>query len=122
MDKVSILTANHVLGAILLLALAVILSVAAASFLRHPKSEKLALVQEWLLWAVARAESYLGSGTGEAKLKLVYSWFEMRFPLLAVFLSFDEFKGMVDDALEQLDELLMDDAIVEMVIAKEEKK
>lgn len=59
--------------------------------------------QEWLLWAVTEAEKELGAKTGVLKLRLVYDWFVSQFPLLAKFISFQEFSDMVDEALERMD-------------------
>ena len=93
--------------------------IALLRFLRKPDSAKLALVQEWLLWAVARAEMALGSGAGEKKLNMVYCWFGVRFPLLCRLISFAQFKSMVDDALDQLMLVLENDNVVEMFIGEE---
>ena len=92
-----------------------------SEFWKRPRAEKLALVQEWLLWAVARAESYLGGGRGEQKLAMVYSWFQTRFPVLCKLVTFDQFKKMVDDALDQLEEFLIDEAIMDMILRKVEE-
>lgn len=81
-------------------------AVLAVKFLKRPSSAKMAVVQEWLLWAVARAELALGSGTGEKKLKMVYCWFEVRFPLLCRVIGFEQFRQMVDGALDELTLLL----------------
>jgi len=94
---------------------------AVLDFLRRPDSVKLALVQEWLLWAVARAEIALGSGTGEKKLNMVYCWFEVRFPLLCKLISFEDFRGMVDEALDQLFLILEHDTIAVMLNTEEVK-
>ena len=40
-------------------------------FLKMPSDAQLASVQEWLLYAVAKAEKELGSGTGQLKLRYV---------------------------------------------------
>ena len=112
----------HQLPPELLTAGAVLLALAAttaclwAIFFRRSGAERRAVVQEWLLWAVASAERYLGSGTGEKKLALVYQWFGIRFPLMAHLISWDEFRSMVEEALEQLESFLLDDAITEMMI------
>ena len=71
-----------------------------------PHSEQIAKVREWLLWAVTEAEKSLGGGTGKLKLRQVYDMFIVRFPWLAEVISFDLFSGLVDDALEEMREML----------------
>ena len=65
-----------------------------------------AAVKEWLLWAVTEAEKDLGGGTGKLKLRQVYDLFVTRFPWLAKLVSFELFSDMVDEALEQMREML----------------
>ena len=73
---------------------------------KQPTEEQIARVKEWLLYAVAKAEQVLGSGTGELKLRYVYNMFVTKFPAIALFISFDKFSAMVDEALEKFEELL----------------
>lgn len=80
--------------------------VAVYHFMMQPKSDQLRKVREWLLWAVIQAEKALGSGTGQLKLRQVYDLFVLRFPWLAKIIPFDMFGGMVDDALDEMRELL----------------
>ena len=56
--------------------------------------------------AVAEAERCLGSKTGQMKLYVVYSSFVKTFPWLAKIISFDLFADLVDEALENLAEIL----------------
>ena len=111
---------NHALLLALLLALTGILIVIMVDFIRRPAPEKIGLVREWLLWAVARAESYLGGGKGKEKLEMVYHWFQFRFPVLCKIVSREEFESMVNDALYELEQMLMDEKIVEMMIKNAE--
>ena len=106
MENIINLIPVDALAAVVLVLLVAVSLYLVAGFAHRPKTEKLALVQEWLLWAVARAEMALGSGTGEKKLKMVYCWFEVRFPILCRLVSFEEFRGMVDGALDELEYLL----------------
>ncbi len=80
--------------------------VAVARFVGLPTAEQLAKVREWLLWAVTEAEKDLGGGTGKLKLRQVYDLFVTRFPWLAKLVSFELFSAMVDDALEEMREML----------------
>lgn len=75
-------------------------------FFKLPTSEQLAKVREWLLWAVTEAEKDLGDGTGKLKLRQVYDLFVVRFPWIAKVVSFEVFSGLVDDALEEMREML----------------
>lgn len=62
--------------------------------------------KKWLLYAVALAETELGSGTGELKLQMVYNEFVEKFPIAAKFVSFNGFKKLVDQALEALKDMM----------------
>lgn len=65
-----------------------------------------AKAKQWLLLAVIEAEKEFGSKTGAVKLRYVYDMFLSAFPLLAKFISFEEFGVMVDEALEQMKHLI----------------
>lgn len=75
-------------------------------YYRMPTKEQLQKVREWLLWAVTQAEAELGGGTGQLKLRSVYDQFVQRFPWLAKIISFSTFRGLVDDALEEMRSML----------------
>ena len=89
-------------------ALAVIAAVvvAVARFIGLPTETQLAKVKEWLLWAVTEAEKDLGGGTGKLKLRQVYDLFVQRFPWLAKAVSFELFSSLVDEALDEMREML----------------
>lgn len=89
-------------------AAAVVAAVAVAvyRFAGLPTDKQLAKVREWLLWAVTEAEKDLGGGTGKLKLRQVYDLFVTRFPWLARAVSFELFSELVDDALEEMREML----------------
>lgn len=57
-------------------------------------------VKEWLKYAVVEAEKYLGTGTGQLKLRAVYDMFVEAYPVFSKILPFSIFSRMVDDALE----------------------
>lgn len=80
--------------------------IAVYHFVKQPKADQLKKVREWLLWAVIQAEKALGSGTGQLKLRRVYDLFVVRFPWLAKIIPFEMFGKMVDDALDEMRELL----------------
>ena len=76
------------------------------NFFKLPTKEQIAKIKEWLLYAVTEAEKELGGGTGQLKLRQVYDLFVQRFPAMAAVISFDTFSGWVDEALEQMREML----------------
>ena len=88
------------------IAVVAVAAVAVVRFVGLPTAEQLAKVREWLLWAVTEAEKELGGGTGKLKLRQVYDLFVTRFPWLAKLVSFELFSDMVDEALEQMREML----------------
>lgn len=70
----------------------------------------------WLLQAVLLAEREFGSGTGKLKLSAVYDKFCERFPRFSRIISFQLFSQYVDDALEQMRELLKENKAIAAVI------
>lgn len=93
---------------LIMIAIAFISSIAIKIYkwFKMPNSEQMKKVQEWLLYAVAKAEEKLGSGTGELKLRYVYDMFIAKFPAIAIFIDFDDFKIMVEKALEKFEGLI----------------
>jgi len=83
-----------------------VLTIAVISFLKLPRPEQLKKVKEWLLLAVIEAENHFGSETGKLKLRYVYDAFLFKFPWLAKVISFETFAGLVDEALEDMENLL----------------
>jgi len=90
-------------------------------FFQLPSAAQAAKVKEWLLWAVIQAEKELGSGTGQVKLRQVYDLFVQRFPAVAAAVSFDTFGGWVDEALEEMREMLKQNRAVKELVEGEEK-
>lgn len=100
----------------IILALVAILTAVGAAMYRYfhlPSEAQLAKVREWLLWAVTEAEKELGGGTGKLKLRQVYDLFVTRFSWLARIVSFDLFSSLVDDALEEMREMLKNNKAVQ---------
>lgn len=91
---------------IITIAMVVAIFYAIRVFLKMPSDAQLASVQEWLLYAVAKAEKELGSGTGQLKLRYVYDMFILRFPVVANLVNFAAFSMLVDEALEIFREML----------------
>lgn len=69
-------------------------------FIKLPKDQKIANLQEWLKWAVVEAERALGSGTGQLKLRFVYDMAVNKFPWVVSIIDFQTFSTWVDEALE----------------------
>ena len=98
------------------IAILVMAGVAVYRYLGLPREEQLAKVREWLLWAVTGAEKELGGGTGKLKLRQVYDLFVTRFPWLAKIVSFELFSDMVDDALDEMREMLKNNQAVKALV------
>lgn len=81
-------------------------------FIKKSREEKIQVVKNWLLYAVAMAERELGSGTGRIKLGQVYEQFLLVFPQLQRFISFDMFAKLVDDVLIQFQELVEENVTI----------
>lgn len=63
-------------------------------------------IKEVLLYFVIKAEKELGSKQGEAKRKLVYGWLLVKFPLVMRFIPITVFDKLLEEALENMRELL----------------
>ena len=85
-------------------------------FARKPSDAQLQSVKEWMLWAVTKAEKELGSGTGKLKLRYVYDMFVTKFPWLDDVISFEMVSMMVDDALEEMREMLENNKAVQAFV------
>ena len=99
---------------LIIIAIAVISAIAIKvyTWLKQPTSDQLKNVKEWLLYAVAKAERELGSGTGQLKLRYVYNMFVEKFPAIAIFITFEDFSKMVDEALDKFNELLKENTAI----------
>ena len=89
-------------------------------FIKKPRGQQLTKVQEWLLWAVTKAEKELGGGTGQLKLRYVYDNFVGRFPKIASLISFEAFSLMVDNALAKFNNILASNKKVQNYVGKQE--
>lgn len=106
-----------ILAAMALGALAV---VAVVRFFRLPREKQMENVRQWLLGAVTAAEKELGGGTGKLKLRQVYDAFLTKFPWLAPVVPFEQFSGLVDDALKEMRKLLADNKAVQQLVTGED--
>lgn len=98
------------------IAVLVVAGVAVYRYFGLPSDAQLDKVREWLLWAVTEAEKELGGGTGKLKLRQVYDLFVTRFPWLAKIVSFELFSDMVDDALDEMREMLKNNQAVKALV------
>lgn len=73
-------------------------------------------VKRWLEWAVSEAESELGSGTGQLKLRQVYNWFIVQFPFFSKIVPFSVFSSWVDIALKWMREQMEKNDSIKAVI------
>lgn len=101
---------------IALMAATCVIGVGIGRFLKLPNSAQIEKVKEWLLWAVTQAEAELGSGTGKLKLRQVYDMFVQRFPAIAMAVSFDTFSMWVDEALEDMRDMLKQNQAVKNLV------
>lgn len=83
-----------------------VVTVAVVKFFKQPSGEQKKKIKEWLLFAVFEAERYLGGGTGQLKLRMVYDWFVTKFPWAVNLITFETFSGWVDEALEKMAQML----------------
>ena len=99
-----------------LVCMVVTVAVAITGFFNQPTKQQLAKVKEWLLYAVTMAEKELGGGTGKLKLRYVYDLFLSKFGWLAKVITFEQFSGLVDEALEEMKRLLESNASVQQLV------
>jgi len=76
------------------------------AFFKSPSETQLRKVKAWLLFAVTQAEIELGYGTGQLKLRFVYDLFISKFTWISRMISFDMFSELVDDALDEMRDML----------------
>lgn len=105
------------------IAIVSVVSIKVYNWLKQPNNKQMEQVKQWLLYAVAKAEKELGSGTGQLKLRYVYNMFIAKFPAIALFISFETFTEMVNKALDELEELIENnEQIANLIIEKGEEE
>lgn len=105
MDIIELIIKNMglIIGTIILIAL---VGLTIKEFIELGKEKQLEKVREWLLYACIMAEKKLGGGTGQVKLRYVYDLFVEKFSFLKLLVTFEQFSGMVDEALVKMREML----------------
>lgn len=88
-------------------------------FCKLGRDKQIEMVMEWLLLAVIEAEKFLGDGTGQIKLRYVYDMFINRFKYLSMVISFSQFSGLVDIALDKMREMIENNENVKKYIKGE---
>lgn len=88
------------------LALMVTVGILIYKFLGLPTNEQVTKIKALLLYWTILAESELGSGTGQLKLRYVYDLFTDKFRITAKLISFETFSLWVDEALDTMREML----------------
>lgn len=92
-----------------IIAAAIVGGASAFIFIKYPQK-----IKEWLVYACAQAELYLGSGTGMLKLRAVYDMFISQFPVFSKFVSFSTFQAWTEEALVTFKEWLKDNSVQEL--------
>lgn len=87
-------------------AAAAVIIIAAVGFFKLPVAAQKEKIKEWLLYAVTEAERIFGSGTGKLKLRATFEWFVEKFSWVSKIVSFETFSGWVDEALNQMKDML----------------
>ena len=85
-------------------------------FSSKTKEEKLDIIRNWLLVAIAEAEKIYGAKTGSLKLSYVYDLFIQRLPELADTISFETFSSLVDEVLTTFRRMVNDNKAVKTYI------
>lgn len=85
-------------------------------FSKKDKNEKLQIIKNWLLVAIAEAEKIYGAKTGSLKLSYVYDLFIQRMPELAEVISFETFSSIVDEVLETFKKMAKSNKAVQTYI------
>jgi len=80
------------------------------------RAQKYEQIRAWLLQAVILAEQEYGGGTGKMKLSAVYDKFCDRFPWIAKAMPFEMFSQYVDDALDEMREILSNNAAIASIV------
>lgn len=115
MDIIELIIKNMglIIGTIILIAL---VGLTIKEFIELGKEKQLEKVKEWLLYACIMAEKKLGGGTGQIKLRYVYDLFVEKFSFLKLLVTFEQFSGMVDEALVKMREMLEKNPNVAMLV------
>ena len=87
-------------------------------FYKLGKEKQIEMLKQWLLLAVIEAEKQLGGGTGQVKLRYVYDLFIERFKFLSKVITYEQFSGLVDEALDTMRSMIQQNKNVANYISK----
>lgn len=107
---------------ILIMGLIGVIGIAIAAiyyFMNLSREKQIAMVKEWLILACIEAEKALGSKTGKIKLRYVYDLFLSKFKYLSLVISFEQFSLLVDQALDQMRDMISSNKNIQDYISKE---
>ena len=108
---------NTIISILPIIFVLAIFIVAGILYLKGQKNK----AQDWLIWAVSQAESYLGSGTGKLKLRYVYDLFIEKFPIFSTLVTFEVFSSWVDSAIQIMDSYIKTNpAIADVIVGDKE--
>lgn len=99
---------------------AITLGVCVYKWFKQPTKKQIKSIKKWLLYAVTEAETALGSKTGQLKLHMVYDMAIERFHWLS-FVSFDKFSEWVDEALDEMRNMLSKNESINKLVTGENK-
>ena len=102
------------------LSIIVIAIISIINFMKQNPEERLKSVKQWAIYACALAESHLGSGTGQLKMRETYNMFLQTFPSLAEKISYNTYKGIAEEALVEFKEMLKTNPNVQNVVTQEQ--
>ena len=108
-----------IIFAVIVFAAGIVVSI--IKFVKSGTAAQIDNLKEWLLYATAEAEKALGSGTGKLKLRTVYDMFLTKFPWLARAISFETFSKLVDEALDNMKDLLTNNSAVHSYVEGEKE-
>lgn len=100
------------------IALLLVGAVSVIEFVKLGRDKQLVKIREWLLYAVVVAERELGAKTGRVKLRFVYDMFVDKFKFIAILITFEKFSSLVDDALEEMREMLSNNKELQNIVEK----
>ena len=103
-----------------IIALLTIGGIAVYKFAGLPTKSQIEKIRKWLLYAVTKAETELGANTGQLKLHTVYDLFLSKFPVAGKLVTFETFSLWVDNALDDMKEMLDNNEKIEALVKGEE--
>ena len=101
------------------LAMIVIAIVFIIDFIKKSPKERMDSIKQWAIYACALAESHLGSGTGQLKMRETYDMFLEKFPSLAEVITYEKYKAIAETALIEFKEMLKTNPNIQNIILNE---